>query len=1135
MDIRDELQELRRQLDEIVRKTSFLSLRLTQLQNQIETREHLHVDTAAPPEPPAPPPRPPVEPPKYKPPHPDELVSQEAPAAEPASRGEEPRVPPVPGLLETIPENAAVKFIRERWDELQAKRKELGWEVLVGTYGLPRIAIVCITIAVVFFLSLAIERWGSQWMPHLRVAVGYGICAGLLVLAWRFEKKYGGLARVLYGGGFAVMYFVSFATHYVKFAQIFQSAAPTLVLLTVVVVGWAVAAQLRRSKVIAVLVTALGHFTLLVSTLTLAAPGLFSILGLAFLSAGSAFFLLRNRWYYVASLGLVGCYINDALILAHGRGTNPQVDFWVSMGVLSFFFLTFALAELLSHEELRRDLVPAWFRNGLVTLNSACFLVIGTALVAHFEFTRGHQDVFRLATAAALLLIALGYLRLRAGDPLFNVYFVKATALLTLALATRYGGSTLGAWLAIETVVLLYSARRSGLVVTRLLAFAVGVIALLCAAPVALSTRVDYDHENYNAWLLVAGLQVLAFLAASQLYQRTNWKKRSPGTAYLLPRFAKFWWRLDLIKEPPEGAERLKKPAGGLLFPYLYAVAGALLFYCHTWSLAEFGHRLPVLAGFALLATVAAYGLASKPFGCVSVMTAVAVAFPVVALEVLSRDPFYPYVAAGGLAALAVVALASEGARLGLRRGLDYHQYRVSPYVLYGEVALLTAVALAVHLSPFNCTLAMAGAAAAAGALVFVLHPLAWGAIGLGFLAWASVWCMGNLGAPIELKWRFACWGLAALLVAADRYFIEFRSRIRFGKIAAAISTVLCMAVLWRYLSVEGPPEWFVASMALTCFAFCAYGLALRSDAAYVVALLAGAGVTVFHIAVTAWDVVPGSGLVTGFVLLALFWIAVDRISAYRAPKAEHQMHNAVAVGAVLLCMAVVWACLRFVAPPAWLAACMTLSCFAFCAYGLGLRSRAAFATGAVIVLIISAFHIKHAFEVEVLDKGMVAGFVLLALFWVALERVLAFYGKKHGDRIQNALAALNLNAKLSQIALVPVLLMTGVLLVLAYRAPQLLAANRGFITIGWFGIVAGNFVLSLAFRQREFRYAGLGVIVLSLLRLFLVDMSEQDPLLRVAAFAVVGAVLLSISVGYYKWMAKVKAQKSEKHPELEQ
>jgi uncharacterized membrane protein len=69
-----------------------------------------------------------------------------------------------------------------------------------------------------------------------------------------------------------------------------------------------------------------------------------------------------------------------------------------------------------------------------------------------------------------------------------------------------------------------------------------------------------------------------------------------------------------------------------------------------------------------------------------------------------------------------------------------------------------------------------------------------------------------------------------------------------------------------------------------------------------------------------------------------------------------------------------------------------------------------------------------------------------------------------------------------------------------------------------------------MVFRQRFYRYAGLAVIVLSLARLFLIDMKEQDPLLRVAAFAIVGAGLLCISIGYYKYMARARTEE-RKHP----
>ncbi|HUW60617.1 MAG TPA: DUF2339 domain-containing protein [Candidatus Bathyarchaeia archaeon] len=989
----EELRQLRRDLNEAIARTSEISRRLARLESEAAYPRR---QTPAQPVEPTPPP-PLIKPRAPEPPWPVSPVY----------------APPEP-RADAAPEGVVARFMRERWEEMQARRRELGWEVLVGTYGLPRIAMVCITIAVVFFLSLAIERWGSQWLPHLRVGIGYAICVGLLVMAWRFERKYAGLARVLYGGGFAVMYFVTFATHYVTFARVFESPAPTLVLLTAVVVAWAVAAQMRRSKVIAVLVTGLGHLTVLLSTVTLDRPAPFAMVGLVFLGVGSAFFLLRNRWYYVAALGVVGCYINDALILSYSKGGNPYVDFWVSMGVLAVFYLTFALAELLAHEEVRRDLVPTWFRSAFVTVNTAGFLVLGTVLVGHFEFTRDHQDLFRFATAAALLLIGLGYLRLRVGDPLFNVYFVKATALATLALATRYGGSTLGVALAIETVVLLISARRSGLVVTRVLAFGVAVIALAYGASMALETHVAYARVDYWTQVLKALLGVLAFLGASQLYQRTDWSKRSPRAIPFAKEFAVVLWQLDLVSERPDGADDVERPVEGLLFPHLYALSGAVLFFCHACALLAEGHRLPALGLFALVLTAAAYLLDSKPFGLASALAMGAAAYAGV-LEVTLKHGFAVYAAAGGICALAAVALVSEAGRLGLRRGLDFHQSPVSPYLLYGVVALLTGLALNAQLTAFNCTIALAVAAVAAGLLVFVLHPVAMGWIGLGFLMAACVSCVSWINPASKPWWRLVVAGLVVLLIAADRFYTHYEDRVRVRYIGTAASVVACMIVLLSYYHGEQLGQWFLPAVAGTCFVFCAYGVVLRSPAAFVMGVAA-----------------------------------------------------------------------------------------------------ALFASGGVA---------SRSFELETLDTGLVVAFAALAVFWLAAERAFAWSGEKTRQRVIGLLGA---RVKGLEPDMLLVALWTGLLLEMAYRIPHLMEANRAFITIGWFAVAAGSFLLSLAFKGRYYRYAGLAVIVLSLLRLFLIDMSEQDPLLRVAAFAVVGAGLLAISIGYYKWMARVKAGKRE-------
>jgi uncharacterized membrane protein len=1009
-----EVRRLRQDLDEVINRTASISRRLAEL----EARDKQRVLPVEPPRIPKSPEL--AAPPPVEAAHVSRQETAVKPPPLPAPPHKTPSGEPVAApdvwTMEALAAGPIGRYVRERIEDLRSRTRELGWEVILGTYWLPRVAMVCIAIAVVFFLTLAIERWGVQWMPHLRVGIGYAVCAGLLLLAWRSEAKYGGFARVLYGGGFAIMYFVTFATHYVRFARVFESPAPTLVLLTAVVAAWAIAAQVRQSRVIAVLVTTLGHLTVLLSTLTLNNPGPVSMTGLVVLSAGSAFFLLRNRWYYVASLGLVGSYVNDFVALAHGRAGDPYTDFTASMSVLGLFFLVFALAELFSPEELRRKTVPVWFRNAFVTVNTAAFFALGTVLMYQFDFTREHQDLFRFAFAAVLMLIGLGYLQLRAADPLFNVYFVKSVALATLALATRYGGSSLSAWLAVETVVLLVAARRSGLVVTRVLALAIAAIAFVQSLSVSLQVHVAYDAEDYAARLLQAMLGVASFLAASQLYQRTDWLRRSPRTAPLDKGVLALCWQSDLIAERPAGLDSLTKPLQGLLFPYLYALTGAVVFLGHTRALLAEGHRFPVIAGFACAMVAAAHLLNSKPFGFVSVGLAVAAALPVGAYEILHETVFSPYPVVAGLAAMTLVALASEANRLGMQRGLEFHQHVVSPYILYGTVALLTGLVFSSQLSDLNATLALAGAAVVTGALVLVLHPTALAGISIAFLVWASAAYVSHVfGIAIDNQWRFTAWALVALSVAADRFFAYFRQRTRIAPFASAVSMINAMVVLWRYLQADLRPEWMAAAVAAACFAFCAYDGLMRSPAAL------GAGV--------------------------------------------------------------------------------------------------AAALAASVRLVVLSFH------VHTLDNGILAGFVLLALFWLGIERTLAWFKEAADACVVRLSAVLDVELPTRDYFVVPIALATSLLLVMAYRIPHLVNANPAYITIGWFGITAGCFVLSLGFRQRDYRYAGLAVIVLSLGRLFLIDMKEQDPLLRVAAFAVVGAGLLAISIGYYKWMARVRAE----------
>ena len=897
-----------------------------------------------------------------------------------------------------------VRAVEERIDAIRQSRQELGWELLLGTYWIPRVAVVLISIAVVYFLSLAIERWGSQWAPHLRVASGYAVCVGLLALAWRLERRYRGLALVLYGGGFALSYLVTFATHYVPFSRIFESPVVTLVLLAGIVVVWAVAAQLRRSRVVAVMVTFLGHLTVLLSSTTLDTPSRYSALGIVFLSAGSAFFLLRNRWYYVAAIGVVGSYLNYAVFLWYSPGSDLFVDFATAMGALSAFLLMFALAELFAPEALRREKVPVWFRSGFVTANTAAFLVLGSTIVHSFAFAKGHQDAFLLVTAAVLMLIALAYLRRRGRDPLYNVYMTKAVALLTLGLAVRYSGSSLSAWLAVETVVLLVSARRSGLVVTRVLAFFIGCVALVHGVFTAFDMGpVAYDAPTYTAHLLRWLLSVASFFVASQVYQRTDWSARAPQPLPLPSSLLRFCWRFDLLGTWPEDGQPERKPLAGLLFPLLYALGGTVLFVAAAWVLAEPGHRLLTVAAGAATLTALAVLLGARPFGAASlclVAVALATATAEIAMDKSAANGIW-MLSAG---TLALVALSSEKRFANGRSGLNDHLSPPTPYFLYGALAYVLGLGVVREFVELDESLALAGVATVAALLFLVLHPRALAAVSTGLLLWAGALylaCLADTTTYNAGKLRAVAVTLAALSLAADRHFAYFKKR---GNTAAlgSVLVVYGWGVLLAYAHAELPEGWPATAAAGLGFVYLIYGLAFRQPAALAVA-------------------------------------------------------------------------------------------------GIG-------------ALLASATHSFQVYAEDISRSALVCAFVLLAAFWVTCERLYARWPKGGDERTR-----LGVGGVLVGLPAVLVLIMLE-------RLPHALDANLTWITIGWFGLAVVLIVFSLFVPQRLYRYGGLVIIVLSLGRVFLVDMRETDAIFRILAFTVLGAGLLAISYGYFRWLEQVRS-----------
>lgn len=507
-----------------------------------------------------------------------------------------PQKPAGPTLFESLLE----------WGKTQFKKlgpkEAMGWEMALGTYWLPRIGIVVLAVGIVFLTTLAMQIFANAWwMPHARLGLGYLFCAGLLGIGRYLEPKAGSYARVLMAGGLSLTYFVTFATHYVPYTRVIETPAVTLMLLGIVVAVYMVITQVRKSRLLGFLGIGLGHFTVVLSTLTLAVPSRFAVAGLVLLSAAGAFFLLVNRWYYVAFAAMAGSYLNHFLWLWKSPSSDRPMDFAVALAILLIYFLTFSCAELFSPREVRRKDVPGWLRTIFINLNTGFCFSLTLLIFNSFSFAQAHDYIPCFGMAPILILQGWVYWRRRESDPALNTCFFQACALFTLGLAYYFDGPMLAVSVAVESVVLLAMARKSDLLVLRLLAFAL----MLLGFGFGVKTAFDMPYlacgdPGFWSHGVPALVTLLAFLAFALLYRGTLWVLWDASSSSSGAGFKELLWKLDVIAPPKNDRRSLD----GYLWPYMATWAAIILgiiFNAKLWDL-EDRHAVLAVAGLLLAA-----------------------------------------------------------------------------------------------------------------------------------------------------------------------------------------------------------------------------------------------------------------------------------------------------------------------------------------------------------------------------------------------------------------------------------------------------------------------------------------------------------------------------------------------------
>ena len=236
------------------------------------------------------------------------------------------------------------------------------WEAVVGSSWLNKLGVLVLVIGIALFLGYSFTQVG----PGGRAAIGLGVSVAMLAGGFLIEKKprYKIFARGLLGGGWAALYFTTYAMQAVDAAKVIDNPFLGGVLLLAVAAGMIVHSLRYQSQT----VTGLAYFVAFATlspAVTPASVTAVSVIALAPLAASLLFVAYRFQWSEMALLGLIATYGACA-----SRG-DSGAPLWSVQLLFCTYWLLFEGFDLL--RAARRSAYSAW-ESAILPFNALAFI-----------------------------------------------------------------------------------------------------------------------------------------------------------------------------------------------------------------------------------------------------------------------------------------------------------------------------------------------------------------------------------------------------------------------------------------------------------------------------------------------------------------------------------------------------------------------------------------------------------------------------------------------------------------------------------------------------------------------------------------------------------------------------------------
>lgn len=256
------------------------------------------------------------------------------------------------------------------------------WEAVIGGNWLNKLGALVLVVGIALLLAYSV----AHLEPIGRVALGLAVSVAMLgtgVVLWRRER-YRIFAEGLLGGGWAGLYFTTYAMHGLEAARIIDSPLLGTVLLFAVAVGMVGHSLHYRSQAI----TGLAYF-IVFATLAISELSGFALVAGVPVVASLLYVAHRFGWERMAVAGLVLTYGSFLLRYNGLQATgSAEVDWAFGQVLILAYWLVFEAFDVLSLIKGRTDEIAYT----LFPLNSAGFL--GISIIEWNQASPGNLFVF---------------------------------------------------------------------------------------------------------------------------------------------------------------------------------------------------------------------------------------------------------------------------------------------------------------------------------------------------------------------------------------------------------------------------------------------------------------------------------------------------------------------------------------------------------------------------------------------------------------------------------------------------------------------------------------------------------------------------------------------------------------------